>query len=296
MSQFTEQYLPPSAMVYHSEGIIEPEEDLISFGGELDFQTSLDSSDNVTQHLALGNLESSASTVNQNNAQGSPSNTGQLSRRVNAGPRRKFQSADHRQETAQTRKLTACVRCRMQRVRVRNFISVCQLLLIPYQCYPDPSNLKGTCLTCQKVTKPTLHKLPCLRYKLTDIRLFREGSYAAGREWSHRWSNNNMENITEWASSELKKIQVTQDYGPTSLTFTVREFVPIAGDMLDRQWSGNDPLSLFRLLPRFNDLMLYDLRFKSLILTFRTKLGTNSSKTEVSSDLYGFPTTLFSTW
>lgn len=91
-------------------------------------------------------------------------------------------------------------------------------------------------MTCQKVTKPTLHKLPCLRYKLTDIRLFREGSYAAGREWSHRWSSNNMDNITQWASSELKKIEVTQDYGQTSLTFTVREFVPIEGDMLHRQW------------------------------------------------------------
>jgi hypothetical protein len=92
-------------------------------------------------------------------------------------------------------------------------------------------------LTCQKVTKPTLHKLPCLRYKLTDIRLFREGSYAAGREWSHRWSSNRMDNITQWASSDLKKIQVTQDYGPTTLSFIVREFAPVKGDMLNRQWS-----------------------------------------------------------
>lgn len=40
-----------------------------------------------------------------------------------------------------------------------------------------------------------------------------------------------------WASSELKNIQVTQDYGPTTLTFTVRQFVPVKGDMLHRQWS-----------------------------------------------------------
>lgn len=82
-----------------------------------------------------------------------------------------------------------------------------------------------------------MHKLPCLRYKLRDIRLFREGSYAAGREWSHRWTTNTMENITQWASAESKQIQVTQDYGDTTLTFTVREFVPVAGDMLCRQWS-----------------------------------------------------------
>lgn len=105
------------------------------------------------------------------------------------------------------------------------------------RCNPDPSNLKGPCLTCQKLLKPTLHKLPCLRYKLTDIRLFREGSYAAGREWSHRWLSNSMDNIKEWASSELKRIQVTQDYGPSALTFTVKQFVPQNGDMLHRQWS-----------------------------------------------------------
>jgi len=33
-------------------------------------------------------------------------------------PRRKFQSAQDRQQTAETRKLTACLRCRMQRIRV----------------------------------------------------------------------------------------------------------------------------------------------------------------------------------
>ncbi|PMD45949.1 hypothetical protein L207DRAFT_418786 [Hyaloscypha variabilis F] len=140
---------------------------------------------------------------------------------LNATPRRKFQSTHHREKTAQTRKLTACVRCRMQRIR----------------CDPDPANPRGVCLTCQKVMKPTLHKLPCLRYKVTDVRLFRDGSYAAGRDWSHRWSSNSMENITHWASSELKSIQVTQDYGPSALTFTVRQFIPVKGDMLHRQWS-----------------------------------------------------------
>ena len=33
-------------------------------------------------------------------------------------PRRPFQSPQDRQQTAQTRKLTACIRCRMQRIRV----------------------------------------------------------------------------------------------------------------------------------------------------------------------------------
>jgi len=36
-------------------------------------------------------------------------------------PRRPFQNHRDRQQTAQTRKLTACIRCRMQRIRVISF-------------------------------------------------------------------------------------------------------------------------------------------------------------------------------
>jgi len=135
-------------------------------------------------------------------------------------PRRKFQSAQDRQQTAETRKLTACLRCRMQRIR----------------CHPDPANPRGTCLTCQRVMKPTLRKLPCLRYKLTEVRLFREGSFAVGHEWSHRWSGKTLDDITHWASSEVKMVQVTQDYSPSPISFEVREFEPMPGDKLQRRW------------------------------------------------------------
>jgi hypothetical protein len=52
------------------------------------------------------------------------------------------------------------------------------------QCELDPENLAGICLTCTKVLRPKIHKLPCLRYKITDTRLFREGSLAPGHEWT----------------------------------------------------------------------------------------------------------------
>jgi hypothetical protein len=50
------------------------------------------------------------------------------------------------------------------------------------QCELDPENLAGICLTCTKVLRPKIHKLPCLRYKITDTSLFREGSLAPGHE------------------------------------------------------------------------------------------------------------------
>jgi hypothetical protein len=232
VSQYSQPYIPPPSMVYPPEDDIEGEDDLISFSGEFGFRKNRNSSVVPGQLNSLVNVE--MSLVDQSKPQIQGLEAGQTARRLIATPRRKFQSADDRQKTAQTRKLTACVRCRMQRIR----------------CDPDPSNPKGACLTCQKVMKPTLHKLPCLRYKLTDVRLFREGSYAAGHEWSHRWSSNNMDNITHWASSELKIIQVTQDYGPTALTFTVRQFVPVKGDMLHREWSDG-AVTKFVAMPNY---------------------------------------------
>jgi hypothetical protein len=81
-------------------------------------------------------------------------------------------------------------------------------------------------------------KLPCLRYKITDIRLFKPGQ-VPGMEWTHRWSNNKLNDISTWSSREVKIIQVTEGYGSKPLTLQVREFVPLEGDMLRRNWDAN---------------------------------------------------------
>lgn len=104
-------------MVYPLEDDIEGEDDLISFSGEFGFRKTRNSSDVPGQVNSLTNLE--MSLVDQSTPQIPGLEAGQTIRRLIATPRRKFQSADDRQKTAQTRKLTACVRCRMQRIRVR---------------------------------------------------------------------------------------------------------------------------------------------------------------------------------
>lgn len=109
--------------------------------------------------------------------------------------------------------------------------------MVLLQCNPDPDDPTGICLTCKKVVRPKMSRIPCVRYKLADVRLFREGSFAIGHEWSHRFSGKRMENISMWASSEIKTLYVTQDYGGTAIPFQVREFIPLEGDMLHRQWA-----------------------------------------------------------
>jgi hypothetical protein len=87
-----------------------------------------------------------------------------------------------------------------------------------------------------KTTKFKATKLPCLRYKLTEVRLF-VASMAPGRVWSTRWQDMQLKDINNWASSETRTIKLTQDYVATPLTIQVRRFIPLESDMLDRSWA-----------------------------------------------------------
>lgn len=45
-----------------------------------------------------------------------------------------------------------------------------------------------------------------------------------------------MNDVSTWADSEIRTIQITQDYSPRPLALQVRRFAPIEGDMLSRYW------------------------------------------------------------
>jgi hypothetical protein len=86
------------------------------------------------------------------------------------------------------------------------------------------------------ITKSKVSKLPCLRYKITEVRLF-VTSMAPGRVWSTRWQDTRLKDIDNWASSETRTIKMTQDFSPRPMTIQVRRFVPLESDMLHRSWA-----------------------------------------------------------
>ena len=111
-------------MVYPLEAEVEVDVDLISFDEDYEFGKQQNSSAMRGQSDA-GQLEDLVPTAYSNpldyaedKSQMPDLETGQKAQRMIATPRRKFK-ADDREKTAQTRKYTACVRCRMQRIRVR---------------------------------------------------------------------------------------------------------------------------------------------------------------------------------
>jgi hypothetical protein len=85
------------------------------------------------------------------------------------------------------------------------------------------------------VASTKIWRVPCLRYKLTDIQLHKSGQ-VQGFEWTSRWQDRSTENISSWASSEVRFIQVSQEGMPVPLRLQVRRFLPQPGDKLKRTW------------------------------------------------------------
>ncbi|KAI0159467.1 hypothetical protein BJ166DRAFT_333510 [Pestalotiopsis sp. NC0098] len=143
-----------------------------------------------------------------------------------------FKNSVERERTAETRKIGSCIRCRMQRIR----------------CEINPDDKVGTCLTCSRVTSTKTYRLPCLRYKITDVRLFKPGN-VKGHEWTRRWTEGIADDISNWASTEVRWLCVSEGYGTRPVKLRVREFIPQDGDRLDRSWVHNGAKKSVRIPP-----------------------------------------------
>jgi hypothetical protein len=60
-----------------------------------------------------------------------------------------------------------------------------------------------------------------------------------GYEWTQRWRDSVVDNIANWASTDVKIIEVSEGYTSRSVQLKVRQFVPQEGDRLERSWVFN---------------------------------------------------------
>ncbi|KAM4059049.1 hypothetical protein HRG_008080 [Hirsutella rhossiliensis] len=148
-----------------------------------------------------------------------PSNFDILLPDQRGGKRGPFRDPKLRQQTAQTRRTGSCIRCRMQRIR----------------CESDPEDPGGICLTCTNVANTKAGRFPCLRYKITDMKLYKPGQ-VPGYEWTRRWTNSITDPIQKWASSEVKIVRVSAGFSRRCIELQVRRFIPQEGDKLVRTW------------------------------------------------------------
>lgn len=144
-----------------------------------------------------------------------------LPQRAPPAKRGPFRNQAERQKTAYTRKIGSCIRCRMQRIR----------------CHTNPEDGDAPCGTCKKVSNTNkVWRLPCLRLKISEVVLSKTGP-VKGYEWTRRWKDGMVaDEISSWASDEIKTIRVTEGFTGQSVELQVRQFVPQEGDRLERSW------------------------------------------------------------
>ncbi|KAL2123770.1 hypothetical protein VTJ04DRAFT_135 [Mycothermus thermophilus] len=188
------------------------------------------------------------------------------STKMESSPRRRgpFQDPARQEETSRTRQLKACVRCQNQRIR----------------CRPDPENPSGTCLTCRDVSKPTLHSLRCLRYRLTECTLYRTGK-APGLEFTYRWREMRLKDITDWESPDIRTIEVMSDVCDEPLKLLVRKFKPIPQDSITKSWwdktagirryKKTTPYAIVNMKKTVDDMLSYIAKYalKSVVYVLR---------------------------
>ncbi|KAG6362157.1 hypothetical protein INS49_010386 [Diaporthe citri] len=102
-----------------------------------------------------------------------------------------------------------------------------------------PDDHDAPCDGCRKIgANSKIHRLPCKRWKITEVRLFKPGQ-VKGLEWTRRWKDTTMApDICQWDSPDVKIIRLTEGYAD-GVQLRVRRFVKQNGDRLHRTWFEN---------------------------------------------------------
>ncbi|EKJ79201.1 hypothetical protein FPSE_00512, partial [Fusarium pseudograminearum CS3096] len=103
-------------------------------------------------------------------------------------------------------------------------------------CLPNPRNPEGKCKTCKRFSKTsakTIHRVPCLRLRITEIVLYRSG----GLNLTKRWEGIEMRDVSNRQIMSPIVIQVSQDFCKKPISIEVVQFEPQEGDVTARYWT-----------------------------------------------------------
>jgi hypothetical protein len=100
------------------------------------------------------------------------------------------------------------------------------------QCIPDPNNPRGPCISCQeKVVR--MSRLPCLRYLITDVTLFRTGLDFIPFYRDHPMVGDSYGDFhlsKQWTRTQPRMLSVGQLQGGMNFQVEVHEFFPPANN------------------------------------------------------------------
>lgn len=131
-------------------------------------------------------------------------------------------------------------------------------------------------------SKKVIHKLPCVRWKLTSTVLFRSG----GLDFTQRpgWEGTAMKDLgpSDWADEAPRTIHITLGLCDEPIELNVRKFKPVAGDVTARPWTYRgrkywteiEPYALAdiqKFKKTYHDYITNATRIRAAIYTYATK-------------------------
>jgi len=120
-----------------------------------------------------------------------------------------------------------------------------------HQCEPneaDQDNPLAACKTCLKVdktSKKTIHNIPCLRFKLTSVVIYRAG----GLRLTERFTHTEVKDVASFGP--IIEMKMSQGLCCEPITLRIREFVPRQGDVLHRKFTSSGGVKSNMEIPPF---------------------------------------------
>ncbi len=102
-----------------------------------------------------------------------------------------------------------------------------------------------TCLAVDLSTKKAIHQLPCLRYRLQKIVMYRPG----GLGITHRFGHTEIVDLFDYSDADMRTLLIDQGICKNPIHLIVRRFNAAKGDKLAREYAEGDRIREYSLAP-----------------------------------------------
>lgn len=91
-----------------------------------------------------------------------------------------------------------------------------------------------------KDSRKVTHKVPCLRFKMTEITVSRVDDARSSLGLTQRWEGFEMQDIVDWLTPDIRTIYISLGVCSSPMEVYVRKFKPVSGDVTCVHWrDGN---------------------------------------------------------
>lgn len=106
---------------------------------------------------------------------------------------------------------------------------------VPNELDTSPLAPCATCLGVRRDSKKIIHDVPCIRFKVTSMAVYRPG----GLDYTKRFDHTKVVDVTDYSDNAIYDIEITQDLCSHPMRLRVRRFNPKDTDVTYRRYMDN---------------------------------------------------------